>query len=269
MRLCGEYGLRYNSLMKKPIILIGAGEMGGVFARGFLKNGHPVYPVTRNMDIAQMAEAIPDPALALVAVGENDLHPTLETLPAAWRNCTGLLQNELLPRDWQAHHIEHPTVISVWFEKKKGQDYKVIIPSPVYGPGAELMAHSLASINIPCKQLDKPDELLYELVRKNVYILTTNIAGLVTGGTVGELWSQHQDLACEIANEVIELQQWLTGATLENQPLIEGMVTAFNGDLDHKCMGRSAPARLQRAIELADKAGLAVAKLREIAQKPD
>ena len=255
--------------MKKPIILVGAGEMGGVFARGFLRSGYPVYPVTRNMDIAQMAEAIPAPALALVAVGENDLHPTLDTLPAAWRNCTGLLQNELLPRDWQAHHIEHPTVISVWFEKKKGQDYKVIIPSPVYGPGAELIASSLASIDIPCKQLDNQDELLYELVRKNVYILTSNITGLVTGVTVGELWSQHQDLASEITNEVIELQQWLTGTTLVNQPLIEGMVAAFNGDLDHKCMGRSAPGRLQRAIELADKAGLAVGKLREIAQQLD
>ncbi len=255
--------------MKKPIILIGAGEMGGVFARGFLRSGHPVYPVTRNMDITQVAQAIPDPALALFAVGENDLHPALDTLPATWRNCTGLLQNELLPRDWEAHHIEHPTIISVWFEKKKGQDYKVIIPSPVYGPGAELIASSLASIDIPCKQLAKQDELLYELVRKNVYILTTNIAGLVTGGTVGELWSQHHELACEIANEVIDLQKWLTGAKLENQPLIEGMVAAFNGDLDHKCMGRSAPGRLKRAIELADKAGLAVGKLREIAQQLD
>jgi len=38
-----------------------------------------------------------------------------------------------------------------------------------------------------------PNELLYELVRKNLYILTINIAGLKTGGTVGELWGKHRE----------------------------------------------------------------------------
>ncbi len=52
--------------MKSPVIIIGIGEMGGVFARGFVQ----------------------------------------------------------------------PTVISVWFEKKKGRDVKVLIPSPAYGPAA-------------------------------------------------------------------------------------------------------------------------------------
>jgi prephenate dehydrogenase len=29
--------------MKKPIIVLGIGELGSVFARAFLKNNHPVY----------------------------------------------------------------------------------------------------------------------------------------------------------------------------------------------------------------------------------
>ncbi|MFP5339503.1 MAG: hypothetical protein ACLGIW_13590, partial [Gammaproteobacteria bacterium] len=42
----------------------------------------------------------------------------------AWRPRVALIQNELLPRDWEKYRYEHPTVISVWFEKKQGTDAK-------------------------------------------------------------------------------------------------------------------------------------------------
>lgn len=250
--------------MKQPVVVIGLGEMGGVFARGLLRSGHPVYPVTRSMDMAKEADSIPEPELVLVAVAENDLHPVLENIPQKWRNKLVLLQNELLPRDWQQHQLDNPTVISVWFEKKKGQDAKVIIPSPVYGPHARQIAEALGSIDISTNILSDSASLEFELVLKNVYILTTNIAGLVTGGTVGELWQSHEDIARAVANDVMDLQESLTGNKHDREALISGMVNAFNGDLDHKCMGRSAPARLERALKLADEAGLAVNKLKEI-----
>ena len=253
--------------MKKPVIVIGLGEMGGVFARGFLRSGYPVYPVVRDSDIAQMAHDIEDPELVLVAVAENDLHPVLETVPQVWRDRLVLLQNELLPGDWQQHGLEQPTVISVWFEKKKGQDAKVIIPSPVYGPHAQQVHDALASIDIASRTLKSDDELLFELVAKNVYILTTNIAGLETGGNVGELWAQHQDVARQVSQEVINIQQALTGQQFDAEQLIASMVNAFNGDLNHMCMGRSAPARLQRALSLAEQHQLALPKMREISAK--
>ena len=252
--------------MYEPIVVIGIGEMGGVFTRGLLRTGHPVYPVTRKTDMKAMAKAMPEPFLVLLAVGENDLHPTLEKVPPQWRNRLGLLQNELLPRDWQRHEIQNPTVISVWFEKKKGQDYKVLIPSPVYGPRAGVLEDALTSLDIPCWELKNEQELLFELVRKNIYILTTNISGLVTGGTVDELWYRHEALARQVANEVIDIQEWLTQHRFDRDELIEGMLEGIKGDLQHKCMGRSAPARLARALEYADEAGLAVPKLREIQQ---
>ncbi len=37
--------------MNAPVVLIGVGEMGGVFARGLLRLGHPVYPVPREQII--------------------------------------------------------------------------------------------------------------------------------------------------------------------------------------------------------------------------
>lgn len=251
-------------MIKQPVVIIGIGEMGGVFARGLLRHGHPVFPVTRLMDLRQSASDLREPQAVLVSVAENDLQPVLETMPEAWRDRLVLLQNELLPRDWQRHNIGPVTVISVWFEKKKGHDPKVIIPSPVYGPNAALISGALGTLDIPCRVLATGDELLYELVLKNVYILTTNIAGLVSGGTVGELWSEHRSLAETVAGEIVTIQEWLTGSEFERARLIDGMHAAFDADPQHRCTGRSAPARLQRALEHADAGGLEVPGLREI-----
>lgn len=246
--------------MKNPVVIVGMGEMGGVFARGFLRAGFPVYPVVRDMEMAGEAKKIPEPELVVIAVAESDLNTVLEQVPEVWRDRLVLLQNELLPNDWLQYGFE-PTVISIWFEKKKGMDAKVIIPSPVYGAHADRVAQALSSIDIATNVLPSSEALLFELVLKNVYILTTNIAGLKVGGTVGELWSDHQEVAKVVANEVIELQQVLTGQTLDASLLIGGMVDAFNGDLDHGCMGRSAPARLERALGLAQEHGLQLDEL--------
>ena len=251
--------------MNKPVILIGMGEMAGVFARGFLRSAYPVYPVTRAMSMSDVSEQLNDPELVLVSVAENDLHSVLEQMPAVWRDKLVLLQNELLPADWQQHQLTNPTVISVWFEKKKGQDAKVIIPSPVFGPRAQLVRDALASIDIASRVLDNEEQLLFELVVKNLYILTSNISGLETGGNVGELWSQHRDVAEAVVTDVIALQQALTGETFNVQSLIDAMLVAFEGDPEHMCMGRSAPGRLQRALLLAKEKGIEVPKLQAIA----
>lgn len=251
--------------MKKPIVIIGIGEIGSVIGRGYLRLGHPVYPVTRHQSIAEATKAIPDPESVVVAVGENDLHTTLDQIPADWRDRLILIQNELLPRDWQQHGLGNPTVASIWFEKKKGQDSKVVVPTIVCGPHASGLKQALAELDIPATEVDSEERLLFELVRKNLYILTTNIAGLKTGGTVSELWRDHQDVAKAVATDVLAIQQLLTEKTLDEEALLRAMLIAFEGDPDHGCMGRSAPARLQRALQIADQTGLDVPTLREIA----
>jgi hypothetical protein len=242
-----------------------------VFAGGLLRAGCPVVPANRGEDLAALAQAHPAPQLVLVAVAENDLHTVLAALPEIWKPRAALIQNELLPRDWQAHGYLDPTVISVWFEKKKGIDAKPLIASPVAGPGAALLYRALASIDLPCREVAPGDELLFELVRKNVYILTTNIAGLKTGGTlkgtgtVSQLWAQHEAFARQVANEVIDIQDALTGVSHDRERLVAGMLEAFDGDPEHGCTGRSATARLARALAHADAFGLAVPTLRGLA----
>lgn len=251
--------------MKSPIVIIGLGEMGGVFARGLLRAGYPLTPVTRDMELATVAAEVPQPQLVLVAVGENDLHPVLASVPRSWRDRLVLLQNELLPRDWRQYDYDNITVIPVWFEKKKGQDVKELIASPVFGPNATPIAEALTRLDIGNRVLETPQQLLFELVRKNVYILTTNIAGLECGGNVHQLWHEHQDLARAVASDVIDIQEYLTGENFYRQDLIDGMVEAIDGDPQHMCMGRSAPGRLRRALEHADRGGIEAATLRRIA----
>lgn len=251
--------------MKDPVVIIGIGEIGAVFARGFLRLGHPVYPVTRDMDMQAVARDLPAPAVVLLAVGEKDLHPTLAGLPVVWRERIALIQNELLPLDWQRHGLSEPTVASIWFEKKRGQDVKVVVPSPVYGQHAGLLASSLNALDIPCYLVHDQSELLFELVRKNYYILVSNLAGLTVGGNVGELWAEHEAFASAIALDIHTLQEHLTGKKLAHEELLQAMLVAFDGDPAHQCMGRSAPARLQRALQIANDAGLAVPALQDIA----
>ena len=133
------------------------------------------------------------------------------------------------------------------------------------GPGAGLLVRALAAIELPAREVAAGDALLFELVRKNVYILTTNIAGLKTGGTVAELWAQHESFARLVANEVMDVQDALTNRQHDRAALIAGMLEAFDGDPQHGCTGRSAPARLTRAIGHADAFGLAVPTLRALA----
>lgn len=249
-------------MQKKPVILIGIGEMGGVFSRGLLRAGYAVYPVTRETDIESLAAAIPEPAMVLIAVGETALQPALAEIPINWQHKLALLQNELLPADYA--HLSNPTVVSVWFEKKRGQDVKVLIPSPVYGPLSHILIEALSALDIPTQQIHSAHDMLFELVLKNVYILTTNIAGLKVGGTVNELWQQHQTFAREVADDVMDIQEAMTSAEFNRYKLIAAMLQAFAGDPAHKCMGRSAPARLQRALQHADKYQLKVETLREI-----
>ena len=249
----------------KTAVVIGLGEMGGVFSRALLRSGHIVVPVTRETDVAAAAAEHPNPEIALITVGEADLGGVLSALPESWKDRAGMLQNELLPRDWQAAGIKDPTVAVVWFEKKPGQDVKVIIPSPIGGPYASRLVAALASVGIPALEAADESELTDELVSKNLYILTANIGGLVTGGTVDELWNGNRDFAAAVAGEVLDIQEWLVGRELDRDRHIAGMEEAIAGDPDHKATGRSAPARLARALEHAADAGLDVPKLQEIA----
>ena len=250
--------------MNDPVVIAGIGEVGGVFARAFLYAGFPVYPILRDTDQGRVENMLPSPLMVLICVGEKDLHDVLNKLPTGWRNRVGLVQNELLPKDWQVHQVLNPTVMSVWFEKKKGRDVNVVIPSPVYGPNADLLQRVLDTLEIPSLTVETEEQMLFELVRKNLYILVTNVCGLKTGGTVGELWSNHELFARQVANDVLDIQEKLVQQDLDRERLITAMLVAFNGDPGHGCLGRTASQRLQRAVDYGDRHQLDIPTLRQV-----
>ena len=249
-------------------MIIGMGELGEIFARGFLKLGYPVYPVLRSMQLSTVVSAIPDPELVLLAVGEEDLHSQLDILPEDWRDRLAFLQNELLPRDWHRHDIVDPTVIVVWFDKKKGRPFKALLPSYVSGPKAALITSSLQIIDVPCREISR-EQQLYEMIRKNLYILTVNIAGLKMspGSTVSKLWADYREMTEILVKELLDIQEWLVQGKLPRDKLLSGMLEAFSADPEHICRGRTAPERLARVLKFADIAGISAPMLQAISME--
>jgi hypothetical protein len=64
---------------------------------------------------------------------------------------------------------------------------------------------------------------------------------------------------------VIDLQEAMTGRRFDRNALFAALGIAFAGDPEHACMGRSAPARLARAIRNGEMHGLALPILNAIA----
>jgi hypothetical protein len=158
-------------------------------------------------------------------------------------------------------------VVVVWFEKKRGQDVKVVLPSVVSGAHAALLGRSLDALSIPNRPVSSDDALLFELVAKNLYILTTNIAGLETLGTVSDLWHSHRELALAVATDVVALQERLAQRRLDRDALLAVFDRAVAADPEHACTGRSAPARLARALDQARNLAVDVPTLAQIARK--
>lgn len=251
--------------MRRPVAIVGLGQLGSMFGLGLLRAGRPVLPVLRRDPIEPIVAA--DPEVVLVAVAEKDLEAALRAIPAPLRDRIALLQNELLPPDWQAHDLRDPTVAVVWFEKKRGRAPHVVRTTRVAGPHADLLVDALTKNDLPARRVDTRD-LAFELVRKDLYIVGSNIAGLLVGGTTGDLCTTHRELATGILRDVIAIDEARLGRDLPHDALLECAFGDFAKDPGHASMGRSAPERLSRALARADRLGVQVPAIRAVAAHP-
>ncbi|MCA9596491.1 MAG: hypothetical protein KC776_24415 [Myxococcales bacterium] len=252
----------------RPVVLVGVGELGGYFAQGFLRTGYRVIPVRRQDSMATVAKNNPEPEVVIVAVGEADLDDVLAEVPPVWSARVVLMQNELVPGSWQRHEIQSPTVAVVWFEKKPKQPVKELLPTAVFGPHAIPVEAALGAMGIVTTRILNYESLVHALVEKNLYILTTNIAGLEVGGTTSNLWSRHRRLALTVAREVLRIQGHLVGEALPEEKLLASLERALLADPEHQCTGRSAPGRLARALGIAQTAEIDVPELTRISELP-
>lgn len=246
-------------------VVWGVGQLGAIFAHGLLRTGRSVHPVVRETNVGGLAARVPEPEVVLVAVGEADLDAVLAKMPHGWRRHAALLQNELRPRCFESRGLPAPTLAIVWFEKKRGTDARVLLPTHISGASAEPLLDALHALDIPAQRV--PQDAAYAaLVAKNLYILVTNLAGMVVGGDVGTLLSTHRALALEVARDVLTLEAALFAPReLDGPAALAVLDRAGAADPRHLCLGRSAPVRLARSLAHADALGLDVPTLRRIA----
>ena len=59
------------------------------------------------------------------------------------------------------------------------------------------------------------------------------LPGLECGGNVRELWLNHHELACSVAGDMLDIQEYPVDRTLNRTGLVEGVLAAFDGDPEH------------------------------------
>jgi hypothetical protein len=249
--------------MKAPIVVVGLGQLGTFFAEQFLRMGHPIVPVSRSTRWSDVSAIAPDPALVLVATGEESLQPALAALPAAYRSKVALLQNELRPEQWR--DLEGPTVAVIWFERKSHRPPAVVLPSVLSGPNADLLAEALRLADVP-HRIVPPDELGPELCLKNLYILGLNLAGLAVSGPAGDLLTVHDQLFHDLTIDLLQLEAALFACEFDRKALETDLREAILADPNHSTAGRTARARLTRTLAHAARAGLTLPALERIAE---
>ena len=94
--------------MKRAIVIVGLGELGGVFARGFLRTGYPVYPLTRAINIADAVKPPRAQRKEMQVWNEREIMQFLEAAKSTTYYeifylalFTGMRRSELLALRWQ------------------------------------------------------------------------------------------------------------------------------------------------------------------------
>ena len=248
-------------------LLIGAGQLGRTLGGGLLACGVNVDVVLRGGHVVIWKQY----DFILVAVGEKDLPDALASIPSEVRDRLVLLQNDLVPPTWRALHVQSPTVLVVWFEKKKGKPLQVVRASDIAGPQSALFVRVFEAIDVPARVITEP-ELARSLVVKNVYINGSNGMGLeLGGGTTGGLVSSHREVTTALLRELCGVERArLTqeeSGLMEDDVLMEETFAAFASEPNHGLLGRTAKERVLRAQARARSAGLTTPVLDRIAAR--
>jgi hypothetical protein len=247
----------------RNMILIGVGELGKLYGAAALRAGLRVTPVVRSTNVEDVWQATPEHTPILVAVGEADLEPVLEYLPAARKRDAILLQNELFPARWRRHGLE-PTVMIPWLLRKRGQPELVARATPVYGQYTSLVAELHRALGLDVEPLHSEAELAQALVDKYTFILTVNALGLLGDFTLGE-WAAREPERIEVlSREAAALGQALCEHPIDAEASVRATQQGLEGMAPMRARGRSASERVRRAVGQAAAFGLELPALRRV-----
>lgn len=252
----------------RNLVVYGLGELGQLYGAAALRAGYRVTPITRDVEPELALHGLPADVPILVAVGESALDDVLTGLGKARGDAVILLQNELFPSVWRKHDIE-PTVLVPWLLKKRGSPLLVARKTPVYGVHAELV-HSLhRALSLPCEELSHEHALYQALVEKYAFILTINALGLLRDRTLG-LWLQEDpSRVAALARETAQLGAVLCESEVDLPRCERAVVEGMRALHSISARGRSAEARVARAVSEGQRIGLELPELARAEARSD
>jgi ketopantoate reductase len=252
----------------RDLVIYGVGELGQLYGAAALRAGIRVTPITRSSDPKAVLATVSSELPILVAVGESALDEVLAGLKGAARERLIVLQNELFPSQWRRHGVA-PTVLVPWLLKKRGMPLLVARPSPIYGKFAALVTELHDALGIPSTTLASAPELEQAIIEKYAFILAINALGMLRDRTLA-VWLQEDpvlvraltDEAAQLGAALCESNRQLdlsaARATVEGAMRALGAMTA---------RGRSAQARVARALEHGQRLGIALPELSAVTRR--
>lgn len=249
----------------RELVIYGLGELGQLYGAAALRSGLRVMPITRAMSAQDTLQAVPLDVPVLIAVGEDSLAEALSALELQRERPTILLQNELFPSQWERHGGV-PTVLVPWLLKKRGLPLSVARVTPVWGRHAELICELHRALDAPVIALASEHALHQALVEKYAFILTINALGLVRDRTLGH-WLQEDPRRVEaLALETARLGALLCAAEVDLAACSRATNEAMAALRAIGARGRSAQARVQRALAHGARLGMPLPELTEAAR---
>ncbi|MDB4988971.1 MAG: hypothetical protein JWN04_4149 [Myxococcaceae bacterium] len=244
----------------RELVVYGLGELGQLYGAAALRAGLRVTPITRALAAQSILQALPHDVPVLVAVSESSLDDALEVLGRERGNASILLQNELFPSQWQRHELR-PTVMVPWLLKKRGVALTVARATPVFGPHAELMCELHRALDVPVIKLRDEAALHQALVEKYAFIVTINALGLLRDRTLG-MWLQEDPILVHaVALEAAQLGAILCEQDVDLPRCARAVSEGMRALGTTGARGRTAEARVSRALEHGRRIGLALPEL--------
>lgn len=236
------------------MMAVGLGELGAFYSVAALRAGASVQPVRRGDDYGSEVASLPADVPILVAVSEGSLDGILAATPSARRPDLILVQNSVTPSIW-SDWDSTPTVATVWSAVKPGQPLRAGQRTSVFGKHAAFFSAIQAHVGLTGTVLETETSLTGEMVAKYAFILTINALGLAYDETVGALLSGRTDRFHEVLAASLDVGALLIEGDFDREAAAATAVEGAEALASMPARGRSAPARLQLAIDTLQSAG--------------
>ena len=244
--------------------VIGLGNLGRLYAGGWLRAGYAVHPIGRRTDARAVLNGLPERTPLLCAVGEASLANAVEAVPPARRGDLIFVQNELFPEDLQRLGTPDATIAVVWTLVKAGFPLILGRRLAVTGPQEEAFAEACAALEHPVLA---GAPIGWECATKYAFIVAMNALGLLRADTLGAWLADDPERvealiadACRVALARIGAPETdLARAVAEVAEGVEGFRAL-------PCRGRSSAARVARALNTAETLGIHIPALRDAAE---